>query len=318
MLGAHHDAWTLGGVDPGTSAAVMVEVARGLAALAQRGLASRAHITFAFWDAEEYGLIGSTEFAEERAALLRERVVCYVNSDYYMGDRFDAGGVPCAAGISSRKSRAIWGLTPPDELAALGSGADFVAFQDFLGLPTLSFELDFDGSYGTYHSSHDTRLYAERMGDPGFARGERLARILGLSALRLASADVLPFRYSRYARRIGVFVDEAAGTAGAAADALAPLAAEAARARRPRRGAGAPHRPLACRAARRGRPSARRPLNDALARLEQAFVDDSEPPDRRWYRHVIYGLEHSLALRRATVAGIGRCHSEGRSEGRRE
>ena len=74
------------------------------------------------------------------------------------------------------------------ELAALGSGADFVAFQDHLGLPTLSVEFDFPGSYGTYHSNHDTRRYFERFADPGFRRGETLARVLGLTVMRLAEA----------------------------------------------------------------------------------------------------------------------------------
>jgi N-acetylated-alpha-linked acidic dipeptidase len=292
MLGGHHDAWTFGGVDPGTSASVLVEVASGLAALAKTGWRPSRTITFAFWDAEEYGLIGSTEFAEDRAAMLRERVVCYVNSDYYMGDRFDAGGVPSLRDFVAEVARDL-GLTTPDELAALGSGADFVAFQDFLGLPTLSFELDFDGSYGAYHSSHDTRLYFERMADPDRTRGPRLARILGSVALRLASADVLPFRYSQYARRIAAFIDEAASQAGTEGGALMALAAAA---RRAASRADALERTMdSLLAQRRLTLAVRRALNDALAHLEQTLVDDSEPPDRRWYRHVVYGWNiHSL------------------------
>ncbi|MGH9313360.1 MAG: M28 family peptidase, partial [Vicinamibacterales bacterium] len=309
MLGTHHDAWTFGGVDPGGSASVMIETARGLAALARSGWRPRRTIAFAFWDAEEFGLIGSTEYAEDRAARLRERVVCYVNSDYYMGDRLDAGGVPSLGDFIAGTAGEL-GMTAPPELSALGSGADFVAFQDHLGLPTLSLELDFDGSYGTYHSSHDTRLYFERMADPGLARGTRLARLLGTVAIRLASADVLPFRYSHYAERIARFLDDAGGGAGDA-----PAAAMARR--------------LAARAAvleaaidRRVGQSGEQPrwndLNDALARLEQALLDESEPPDRRWYRHVIYGWNiYSLydgqplpglsdALRRGEPQAIGR------------
>jgi N-acetylated-alpha-linked acidic dipeptidase len=292
MLGGHHDAWNFGGVDPGTSASVLVEVASVLAALAKTGWRPARTITFAFWDAEEYGLIGSTEFAEDRAALLRERVVCYVNSDYYMGDRFDAGGVPSLRDFVADVAHDL-GLTAPGELAALGSGADFVAFQDFLGLPTLSFELDFDGSYGTYHSSHDTRLYFERMGDPDRTRGPRLARILGAVALRFASADVLPFRYSHYARRIAAFVDDTASEAGTDGGALSELAAAA---RRAASRADVLERAIDSRLAQgRLTPAVRRALNDALVGLEQTLVDDSEPPDRRWYRHVIYGWNiHSL------------------------
>jgi N-acetylated-alpha-linked acidic dipeptidase len=278
LLGTHHDAWTFGGVDPGTGSAVLIEVARGAAALAKAGWRPRRSLVFAFWDAEEYGLIGSTEFAEDHPRLLRERVVCYLNSDYSMGDRLDAGGTPSLRDFI-RGLASDLGLEPPAELAALGSGADFVAFQDFLGLPTLSLELDFDGSYGTYHSSHDTRRYVERVGDPGFRRGARLARLIGTAAIRLASADVLPFRYSHYARRIADFAEELKLDDRQASDASLRLAARAAS--------------LEARIDEllAGRVSLvrLRPLNDALARLEQTLLDESERPDRRWYRHVIYG-----------------------------
>ena len=95
------------------------------------------------------------------------------------------------------------------ELAALGSGADFVAFQDFLGLPTLQMEFDFEGSYGPYHSNYDTRRFVERHVDPGFKVSETLARVLGLTVMRLASTELLPFRYSHYARKMEEFIQGA-------------------------------------------------------------------------------------------------------------
>ena len=180
-----------------------------------------------------------------------------------------------------------------EELAALGSGADFVAFQDFLGLPTLQMEFDFEGSYGPYHSNYDTRQFVERHTDPGFVVSQTLARVLGLTVMRLASAEVLPFRYSHYARKIQEFLAAAEGWAVddtgrrvvatnfaearrlAAAALTEATAAEAAIERRPGSGAGDAARTRA--------------LNDALARLEQRLLDESEPPAKRWYRHVIYG-----------------------------
>ena len=74
------------------------------------------------------------------------------------------------------------------ELAALGSGADFVAFQDYLGLPTLSVQYDFDGSYGTYHSNYDSRYYVEHFSDPGFHVARTLAQVFGVAVMRLADA----------------------------------------------------------------------------------------------------------------------------------
>jgi N-acetylated-alpha-linked acidic dipeptidase len=299
LLGTHHDAWTFGGVDPGSATSVVVEVARGLAALAKSGWQPDRTIRFAIWDAEEFGLVGSTEYAEDHERELRERAVCYINSDFYMRGRLDAGGVPSLADFIAEVARSIpgqrgslfdeWkmesagrGSMPASEsspdLAALGSGADFVAFQDYLGLPTLSLEFDFQGSYGAYHSNYDTRRYMERVVDPGFEQGATLARLLGVATMRLASDRVLPFRYGRYARSIGRFItemkvtalDESARTLTAVAiDLDARLAREM--------------------SAGRLSEQAIRDLNDRLVRIEQALLDESEPPAKRWYRHVVYG-----------------------------
>jgi N-acetylated-alpha-linked acidic dipeptidase len=94
LLGAHHDAWTFGGVDPGTGAAALLECARVLGQMARTGWRPARTIALAFWDAEEYGLIGSTEYAEQWRQQLQDQLVLYVNTDMYMRGRFDAGGVP--------------------------------------------------------------------------------------------------------------------------------------------------------------------------------------------------------------------------------
>ncbi len=316
MLGTHHDAWTFGGVDPGSATAVMVEVARGLAALTRSGWRPARSIVFAIWDAEEFGLIGSTEFAEDRERELREQVVCYINSDLYMRGQFDAGGVPSLADFVAEIARDVpdrdgtvydaWRVARASmpgasdssqeagpDLAVLGSGADFVAFQDYLGLPTLSMEFDFGGSYGAYHSNYDTRRYQERFGDPGFEQGAVLARVLGLAAMRLAGDRVLPFHYSRYARSVRGYVDRlpavasrpAGGSAGGA-----DLTILRARVQTLVESASELDRRIAQEIAvpRLSDAEVRR-LNDRLVRIEQAMLDESETPRTRWYRHVVYG-----------------------------
>jgi N-acetylated-alpha-linked acidic dipeptidase len=319
LLGTHHDAWSFGGMDPGTGLAPTFEVARGLAALARAGWRPERSIKFAFWDAEEFGLIGSTEYAEALQTELRERAIVYINTDLTMRGRFDAGGTPSlrdflvqvakdvphhdGGSVYERWRAEEWARQPVErrrrgpesfevDLAALGSGADFVAFQDFLGLPTLQMEFDFEGSYGPYHSNYDTRRYVERHVDPGFRVSQTLARVLGVAIMRLASDRVLPFRYSYYARKMGDFIDAAAGWAvddngrvrvatdlaaarALAADATTHAAAVEATVTRVGRAATDPVR--------------LRPINDALMRLEQRLLDESEPPEKRWYRHVIYG-----------------------------
>ncbi|MGH9888758.1 MAG: M28 family peptidase, partial [bacterium] len=202
LLGTHHDAWTFGGVDPGTGTATLLEVARALGELRRGGWRPERTISLAFWDAEEFGLIGSTEFAEQRARELREGAIAYINTDLYTNGRLDAGGAPSLRDFVAEVVKDVPNAgDAPAELKALGSGADFVPFQDFLGLPTLSIEYNATGgySYGPYHSNYDTRRFVEQVADPGFRRGTLLAQLLGTMALRLGEAQVLPFRYSHYA-----------------------------------------------------------------------------------------------------------------------
>ena len=229
-------------MDPGTGLSPTFEVARGLAALARSGWTPERTIVFAFWDAEEFGLIGSTEYAEAMQKELREKAIVYINTDLSMRGRFDGGGTPSLRDFLVQVTRDVphydgkgsvydewradeWQRQPAErrrrgqdgfevELAALGSGADFVAFQDFLGLPTLQMEFDFEGSYGPYHSNYDTRQYVEKHVDPGFKVGQTLARVLGLTVMRLASAEVLPFRYSYYAQKMQEFIDAAEHVGG--------------------------------------------------------------------------------------------------------
>ncbi|MGH7554676.1 MAG: M28 family peptidase, partial [Longimicrobiales bacterium] len=323
MLGTHHDAWTFGGVDPGTGMATLLEVARGLGALRRNGWQPQRTITIAFWDAEEFGLIGSTEYAEHRQRELRVGTVAYINTDLYTNGRLDAGGVPSlrdflvqvakdvpAAGSEgslydawradewsrqtpARRERGMQGFEV--ELKALGSGADFVPFQDHLGLPTLSIEFNATGgySYGAYHSNYDTRSFVERVADPGFRRGTDLVRLVGTAALRLAEAEVLPFRFSHVARRLEEYVGAARGWAaegqGGSPLTLDLAALEAAVARAAEEATTLERRIDEGLVSGRLQSAATARLNDVLAQLEQRLLDESEPPDRRWYRHVVYG-----------------------------
>ena len=321
MLGTHHDAWTFGGMDPGGGLSTVFEVARALGALKKSGWTPERSIVFAFWDAEEFGLVGSTEYAEAFAKELREKAVAYINTDLYMRGRFDGGGTPSLRDFLVQVAKDVaapggkgsvydgwradeWRRVPPDrrrggdaafevELAALGSGADFVAFQDHLGLPTLQMEFDFEGSYGTYHSNYDTRWYVERFSDPGFTVGRTLAQVLGLSVMRLASAPALPFRYSHYGRKIGEYLDTASTWAydedGKAVVRLNLLEARRQAAILADRANSLERRIDAALASGTLTAATARSLNDRLVRLEQTLLDETGSPRERWYRHVIYG-----------------------------
>jgi N-acetylated-alpha-linked acidic dipeptidase len=175
------------------------------------------------------------------------------------------------------------------DLKPLGSGADFVPFQDYLGVPTMAIEFIGDNGYGygTYHSNYDSRAYVERVADPGFTQGVLMSRVLGTMALRMSEAEVLPFR-SHYASKLddaitlaedwakdaATAIDVASLRAKATAVRDAAVALEAAIDQRLRTGARLADAPA---------------LNDRLARMEQLLADDDGAPESKWYRHVFYG-----------------------------
>jgi N-acetylated-alpha-linked acidic dipeptidase len=281
VLGTHHDAWTFGGMDPGSGTSAVYETARALAALAKQGWTPERSIVFAFWDAEEPGLIGSTEYAEAFEHELRQKAVAYINTDLFMQGHFFGGGTPSLRDFLVQVTKDVPALSgkgtvydewraehkgPKNlevELAALGSGADFVAFQDYLGLPTLSVQYDFDGSYGAYHSNYDSRYYVEHFSDPGFHVARTLTQVFGVSVMRLADAAVLPYRYSHYAKALAAEI----ATRSTALEGRIDENVESGR------------WPDASTAS----------LNDRLTHLEQDLLDESGSPADHWYRHVIYG-----------------------------
>jgi N-acetylated-alpha-linked acidic dipeptidase len=317
LLGTHHDAWTFGGVDPGTGTTAMLEVAKGLGALAKTGWRPTRTVSLAFWDAEELGLVGSTEYAEDLKEQLRDQLVMYVNIDMYMKGRFDPGGVPSLrdfvadvardipegeGSVYEGWQRAEFNRQPatsrggdiasfaPD-LKPLGSGADFVPFQDHLGVPTMAIEYIGDNGYGygTYHSNYDSRAYVERVADPGFEQGVQMARVLGTLAIRMSEATVVPFRFSHYATRLQDAIRLAEGWAK---EAGTPLDVSALRSRADAVGEASKALEAAVdrRLAAGDLPASTLPsLNDRLARMEQQLADDDGAAATKWYRHVFYG-----------------------------
>ena len=317
LFGTHHDAWTFGGVDPGTGTTALLEVAKALGQLARSGWRPARTISFAFWDAEEFGLVGSTEYVEDQRARLQEQLIMYVNIDMYKKGRFDPGGVPSLAAFvadvakdvpegattvyerwqASELARTPAARRPAEatsflpDLKPLGSGADFVPFQDHLGVPTMAIEFIGDNGYGygTYHTNYDSRAYVETIADPGFAQGVLMSQVLGTMALRMSEADVLPFRFAHYGEKLLDAVDAVtvwATDAGMAVD-VTPLRS---RAEAVRVAAAALEGAIDGRLATSGLAApVRASLNDRLARMEQRLADDDGAPDTKWYRHVFYG-----------------------------
>ncbi|MDX6614034.1 MAG: N-acetylated-alpha-linked acidic dipeptidase [Blastocatellia bacterium] len=248
VLGNHRDAWTFGAVDPNSGTTAMLEVGKGLGQLGKSGWKPRRTMFLCSWDAEEQGLIGSTEWAEENAGELREKAVAYLNIDSAVsGPNFGASSVPslwkfiraATRDVRDPKTRKtvyqVWkeraranlpsaeltdSVTGADtpiaeaRIGALGSGSDFTPFLQHLGVPAM--DMGFGGDYGVYHSAYDTFYWMSHFGDPTFEYHVTAARVLGILAMRLADSGGLPLDYTDYATELGDFLSETRKLAGRA------------------------------------------------------------------------------------------------------
>jgi N-acetylated-alpha-linked acidic dipeptidase len=312
VLGNHRDAWVFGAVDPNSGTSAMLEVGRGFGELLKQGWKPRRTIILCSWDAEEYGLIGSTEWAEEFASELKEKAVAYLNLDAAVsGNQFGASSVPSLWKLmravvrdvkdpktgksvyqrwqdQSRENRSEEERNTSGEarIGALGSGSDYTPFLQHLGIA--STDMGFGGDYGVYHSAYDSFYWMEHFGDPGFVYHVAAAQVWGTLAMRLADADGLSFDYTDYASEIRGFFRDAMRVAGwrkltdqfddkPMLAALDDFAKEAERIEKARQDA-----------IRGGDRAKLARINDALMNAERQFIDQRGLRGRAWYKHQIY------------------------------
>ena len=219
IIGAHRDAWGPGARDNISGVTSVLGAARAWGAAARAGQRPLRTIVFATWDAEEWGLVGSTEYAELMQDTLRAHAVAYVNQDDAAeGRRFGAGGTASLHGMLRDVSRTIrqpgdtvsvytdWlrhrapGDTGDVRLGDLGGGSDFGGFYNFLGIPSV--EYGFGGPGGMYHSAYDTYTFQDRFGDPGFLSNAAVGRVSAVVLARLANAEILPYDEAALAGRL--------------------------------------------------------------------------------------------------------------------
>ncbi len=324
VVGNHRDAWTPGAVDPNSGTAAMLEAARGLAAAVKAGWKPKRTILLCSWDAEEYGLVGSTEWAEENAAMLQSKAVAYINMDVAVtGPNFGSGGTPSmrdavreaisavpeprkggmVGDVWEKETKAAWAAAEPVnlegkdapfelQLGRLGSGSDYTAFIDHLGIPSV--DGGFGGDYGVYHSVYDNFFWMSHFGDPEFVYHQAAARYLGLLTLRTATADIAPLRFSNYGGAMKEDIDEIrtdvirrARTAGAtpfSPDFSALLKAVSELDAAGRATDAATEALLAS-----GNAAAFARMSDALSQVERAFLNKEGLPGRPWFKHQLIG-----------------------------
>ena len=312
LIGAHRDAWGAGAADNVSGTVSVLEAARAVGELARMGMPPRRTIIFGTWDAEEWGIIGSTEYVEEEAEMLTRYGVAYLNQDGgATGPSFGGGGSPSLRGTlrsvastipdpsgdaDGRSIYAAWrarmgtreGSEPP--MGDPGGGSDFAGFYNHLGIPHADW--GFSGQYGVYHSHYDTYGWMATFGDPDFTRHQASARVGAAMLLRLANADIVPYDYAEFAvtvRRNAVSLDAAlrerslggAGSLIEAIDAMENAAQRFNRARDVFLAAGTPPAAVLTE------------VNAALRAVERRLTRDEGLRTRPWYRNLVYAADEN-------------------------
>ncbi|MGA9836921.1 MAG: M20/M25/M40 family metallo-hydrolase [Gemmatimonadaceae bacterium] len=304
IVGGHRDAWGPGTADNVSGTVSVLEAARAVAVELKAGHRPKRTIVFASWDAEEWGLIGSTEYVEDDSLRLLRGATAYLNQDVAaQGVQFGGGGspslrstirsvadeVPDPNGKGSVYAQWRTALhTPADSEPAMGDpggGSDFAGFYNHLGIPIA--EWGFGGPGGVYHSQYDDFAWMSKFGDPGFKYHAAAGRIGAAMVLRLANADILPYNYVEFARTMKAYLPDMdralaakrwASTMNPVASALDRFetAATAFNAARDQLLATEPSRDVVER------------TNASLLRVERALTRPQGLDHREWFRNLIY------------------------------
>ena len=316
IIGAHRDAWGPGAGDNVSGTTSVLEAARALGALAKRGVRPKRTVVFATWDAEEWGLVGSTEYVEDDSLRLMRGAVAYLNQDVAAsGPNFGGGGSPSlratlrsvAGSVDDPSGKGsvydVWrhAASIPDSaepsMGDPGGGSDFAGFYNHLGIPHADW--GFGGPGGVYHSAYDSRYWMETFGDPGYRYHAAAARLGIAMMLRLANADILPYDYLEFARTMRRYLppiektlrDRKWGTStavlGTAIDRMERSAAAFAATRDSALGRTLPAAP-------------RRAANAALMRVERSLTRPEGLRTRPWVRGLVYAADEDNGY--ATIA----------------
>ena len=376
VRGNHHDGWVFGAWDPLAGNVALLAEAKAIGALYKQGWRPDRTLVYASWDGEEPGLLGSTEWAETHAKELQDKAVLYVNSDTNGRGFLDAGGShslqhlinQVASGVidpemhvsvqermrahvmingndkdakPEAKDRAKLAAEGGDvPIEALGSGSDYSAFLEHLGIASM--DLGFSGeddNGGIYHSRYDSFDHYLRFGDPTFEYGVTLSKVAGHIVLRTADANVLPLRFGdfsdtldRYVGELHKLVDDTRKDTqqqhqlldqrafALVSDPTRPVAP-------PERDSDVPaidlapldkaakalkQSALAYKAAYKARAAAgfhmqaaqQLQLNALMGRMEQALSDPDGLPGRPWFKHMIYAPGMLTGYGVKTVPGV--------------
>ena len=335
VAGNHRDAWVFGACDPNSGTAAMLEAVHGLGELLKSGWKPRRSIVLGSWDAEEEGLIGSTEWGEQHENELANAAV-YFNMDVAVsGPKFGASSVPSlkqflrdvTKAVPSPKGGTVYdswqkanqpgadtAQAPTDAIGDigrmpaaqskgdvpvgdLGGGSDYTVFLQHLGVPSI--DITSTGSFGVYHSAFDNFDWFRKFADPDFLYEQEMARVFGLELLRMANADVLPYDYGEYGKEVATYIDSAKKKAEAQFGGQALNFTEVAQAAARFEQAGT--KTLSRQNNLNADPAK---LNELLLRTERALLIADGLPNRPWFRHAIYAPGEYTGYAPVVIPGI--------------
>lgn len=371
IRGNHHDAWVNGAQDPISGLVAELEEARALGALYKQGWRPKRTIIYAAWDGEEPGLLGSTEWVEAHADELKAHAVAYLNSDTNSRGYFGVSGSHSLekfingvaldvedpeTGVSSWKrlqaSRILNGSADARKdardredlrIGALGSGSDYSAFIDHLGIASLNIGYGGEDDGGIYHSIYDSFYWFTHFSDTAFVYERALAQAGGIAVLRLANADLLPFAFTNLAETIQTYVKDLQSLRDRRAEQIAdrnrqieeglykfvsdprePVTA-------PKRQQPAPQLNFAPllnaldslnhaasrydkaynRAVSEGRSSVAKSVNQRLIQAERALTSTEGLKNRPWYVHMLYAPGFYTGYGVKTIPGVREAIEQG-------
>jgi N-acetylated-alpha-linked acidic dipeptidase len=237
IRGNHHDAWVNGAEDPTSGQVALLEEARAFGELLKQGWKPKRTLMYCSWDGEEPMLLGSTEWAEQHDKELQQHAVAYINSDgngrgylnmegshtlerFMDGVAHDIQDPETKGSVLERQHlHAIERAKNSEEreeirqradtrIGALGSGSDYTAFIDHLGIASLDLGFEGEGDGGIYHSAYDDFYWYTHFSDTDFVYGRALSQTIGTAMMRLADADLLPFEFTDFADTIHMYSKE--------------------------------------------------------------------------------------------------------------
>ncbi|KAJ7975925.1 Peptidase M28 family protein [Quillaja saponaria] len=334
LLGNHRDAWTYGAVDPNSGTAALLDIARRYSLLLRFGWNPQRTIILCSWDAEEFGMIGSTEWVEQNLVNLGSKVVAYLNVDCAVqGPGFFAGATPQLDNLLLEVTKKV--KDPDSEDATLydkwaatagnsnierlsGVNSDFAPFVHRAGIPSI--DIYYGRDFPVYHTAFDSYKWMTEYGDPLFWRHVAVTGVWGLLALRLADDSVLPFNYHSCVDQLQGYesflsnlfsgtvslhplttsIRELASAAKEADDELKKLRFHE--------------------AAGDFIELKKRALNDRLLLAEKGFLDADGLPGRPWFKHLVYGppadCESNLVFFPGIADAISQSTAMSKKEGR--